>query len=92
MTIGSLQLSAADGSTTDALALKQRLAGHAKVLAQARRHAGDAHLPLVDYLARSCKADELVFLAFAMLEGPICVVDTVVSVGSTPRRPSARAG
>ncbi len=43
------------------------------VLARARRHAGDAHLPHVDYLARNCKADELVFLAFALLEGPHCV-------------------
>ncbi len=54
-------MSCADGSTGDALALKQRLAGHAMhmVLAQARRHAGDAHLPHVDYLARNCKEDEL---------------------------------
>ena len=65
-------MSCADGSTTDALALKLRLAGLAMVLAQARRHAGDAHLPHVDYLARTCKPDELVFLAFAMLEGPLC--------------------
>jgi hypothetical protein len=66
-------MSCADGNTGDALALKERLAGHATVLASARRHAGDAHLPHVDYLARNCKADELVFLAFAMLEGPLCV-------------------
>ena len=37
-------MSCADGNTTDALALKLRLAGLAMVLAQARRHAGDAHL------------------------------------------------
>ena len=87
-------MSCADGSTDDALALKQRLAGHAKVLAQARRHSGDAHLPHVDYRARTCKADELVFLAFAMLEGPLCVVDTVASTGTAIlyTTPAKRAG
>ncbi len=39
-------MSCADGSNE--LALKQRLARHSVVLARARRHAGDAHLPLVD--------------------------------------------
>ena len=75
-------MSCADGSTGDALALKQRLAGHAKVLARARRHALNAHLPVPDYAAPNSKADELVFLAFALLEGPLCVVDTVASAGS----------
>jgi hypothetical protein len=87
-------MSCTDGSTTDALALKQRLARLAMVLAQARRHAGDAHLPHVDYLARNCKADELVFLAFAMLEGPLCVVDSVASAGTAIlyTTPAKRAG
>ena len=87
-------MSCADGSTGDALALKQRLAGHAKVLALARRHALNAHLPVPDYAAPNCKADELVFLAFALLEGPLCVVDTVASAGSAIlyTSPAKRAG
>ncbi len=87
-------MSCADGSTTDALALKQRLARLAMVLAQARRHAGDAHRPVPDYAAPNCKADELVFLAFALLEGPLCVVDTVASAGSAIlyTSPAKRAG
>ena len=60
----------------------QRLAGHAKVLALARRHALNRQLPVPDYPARSCKADELVFLAFALLVGPLGVVDTVASAGT----------
>ena len=87
-------MSCADGSTGDALALKQRLAGHAKVLALARRHALNAHLPVLDYPAPNCKADELVFLAFALLEGP-CAWRTrsrrPARPSSTPRWPSARA-
>jgi hypothetical protein len=68
-------MSCADGNPGDALALKQRLASHAIVLAQAHRDARDAHKPRIDYFALHCKADELVFLAFALLVGPLCVVD-----------------
>ncbi len=50
-------------STCDVIFL---FAGHAKVLALARRHALNAHLPVPDYPAPNCKADELVFLAFAL--------------------------
>jgi hypothetical protein len=87
-------MSCADGNPGDALALKQRLASHAIVLAQARRDARDAHKPRIDYLAPQCKADELVFLAFALLVGPLCVVDTIASAGTAIlyTAPAKRAG
>jgi hypothetical protein len=49
---------------------------------------------VLDYAAPNCKADELVFLAFALLEGPLCVVDTVASAGSAIlyTSPAKRAG
>ena len=64
-------MSCTDGNTTDALALKQRLASVATALAQARRHALDQDR-LPDFCALSRKAEEDVFLAFAMRVGPIC--------------------
>ncbi len=84
----------ADGNLGDAHALKQRLASHAIVLAQARCDARDAHNPRVDYLALHCKADELVFLAFALLVGPLCVVETIASAGTAIlyTAPAKRAG
>jgi hypothetical protein len=48
-------------------------------LAEERRHNLNARLPVPDYGALHCKADKLVFLAFALLVGPICVVDTNTS-------------
>ncbi len=47
-----------------------------------------------DYPAPNRKADDLVFLAFALLEGPLCVVDTVASAGTAIlyTAPNKRAG
>ena len=73
-------MSCTDGNTTDALALKRRLAGLATALAQARLHLFDQDR-LPDFSALSRKAEEQVFMAFAMLVGPICVVNTVASAG-----------
>jgi hypothetical protein len=86
-------MSCADGNPGDALALKQRLASHAMVLAQARCDAGDAHKPRIDYLALHCKADELVFLAFALLAPSVWWTRSRQRArpSSTPRRPSAQA-
>jgi hypothetical protein len=49
------------------------------ILAKERRHSLDGNCPVPDYRALHCKADEMVFLAFALLVGPICVVDTISS-------------
>ena len=74
-------LSCTDGITSEALTLKTRLAALAGVIGRARRHAGVGP-PCPDFAAPNTKAAEEVYLAFAVLIGPICVVtDTAAAAG-----------